>query len=90
MTAQLLARMKREVTARRARLVVMLIPEPRLTHVSERFSQICKGAAVECVDPSDRFAASNENLVFPEDGHWNANGHRLAGRVLAEIVQAHR
>jgi len=90
MTAQLLARMKREVTARGARLVVMLIPEPRLAHVSERFSQICKEAAVECVDPSERFAASKENLVFPEDGHWNAAGHRLAGTVLAGIVQAHR
>jgi lysophospholipase L1-like esterase len=89
MTAQLLARMNREAGARGAKLVVMLIPEPRLPLATARFAQICKGAKVECVDPTARFSAATEKLVFPEDGHWNANGHRLAASVLAEIVQGH-
>jgi lysophospholipase L1-like esterase len=87
MTERLLARMKSEVDARGARLVVMLIPELRLKHVRERFAQICKAASVECVDPTDRFVAAKEELNFPGDGHWNANGHRLAATVLAEIIR---
>ena len=90
MTEALLARMKREVTARGARLAVLLIPEPRLPHASERFGQICKAASIDCVDPSETFeaAARTETLTFAEDGHWNANGHRRAASALAEIIRS--
>lgn len=86
MTARLLARLKAEVSNR---LVVMLIPAPQVPTARGRFAEICRAAGVECVDPTDRFIAAREPLAFPEDGHWNAAGHKLAAAVLAEIVHAH-
>ena len=86
-TEKLLAAMKQKLGDR---LVVMLIPAPQAKNVQGRFAEICKAAGVACVDPTARFAAAGDSIVFPEDGHWNAAGHRLAASVLAEIVQAHR
>jgi hypothetical protein len=58
-----------------------------------RFDEICARARVSCIDPTARFVAAAESLaqrdqllLFPEDGHWNANGHRVAASVLADIV----
>ncbi|WP_196802576.1 hypothetical protein [Magnetospirillum fulvum] len=50
-----------------------------------------QGIAV--ADPFDALAAAGEaNVLFPHDGHWSAQGHRLAGdavtRVLAPLVPA--
>jgi GDSL-like lipase/acylhydrolase family protein len=88
LTERLLARMKAETSQR---LVVMLIPAPRLPSAPGRFAEICRAARVECVDPTERFAAAaaRESLAFPEDDHWNAAGHKLAAAVLTEIVHAH-
>lgn len=61
---------------------------------SERFHDICARARVSCVDPTAQFVAAadslarrHELLVFPEDEHWNENGHRLAATVLAGLVR---
>ena len=58
------------------------------------FATLCREARVACVDPTDRFAQfadsmakHDELIVFPIDGHWNENGHSIAGQVLADIVR---
>ena len=46
------------------------------------------------VDPIARFrdetdalaARTGRGLYFPLDGHWNENGHRLAARILADVL----
>ncbi|WP_211656704.1 alginate O-acetyltransferase AlgX-related protein [Magnetospirillum fulvum] len=44
-----------------------------------------QGIAV--VDPFDALAAVGEAKVhFPHDGHWSAQGHRLAGEALARTL----
>jgi hypothetical protein len=61
---------------------------------SARFQQICSRARVACVDPTARFVSAadslaerGELLIFPEDGHWNEHGHRMAATVLTELVR---
>lgn len=61
------------------------------------FAEVCRAAQIDCLDPTPRFRAladslstRRELLLFPEDGHWNAHGHRLAGLILSEAVQAAR
>jgi GDSL-like lipase/acylhydrolase family protein len=61
---------------------------------SELFHEICSRARVPCVDPTPRFVHAadsltkrNELLVFPDDGHWNEQGHRIAAAVLSDLVR---
>lgn len=56
---------------------------------------ICARLGIRLIDPSDRFvaeakrlAAQGDHLFFPMDGHWNRNGHRLAGEVLTDYLSA--
>lgn len=40
-------------------------------------------ANIECVDLTEEFKNKNpEELYFKVDGHWNRNGHALAGEIL--------
>jgi hypothetical protein len=56
---------------------------------------ICKRAAIACVNPAPRFHAEarrlepqGKRLYFIGDAHWNSDGHRLAGSILADYVRA--
>jgi hypothetical protein len=58
-------------------------------------ASICARAAIACVNPVPRFRAEAEQLLatgtqlyFRRDAHWNNNGHRLAGAILADYVRA--
>jgi hypothetical protein len=58
-------------------------------------NSICRRAGIACVIPVARFRAEAERLrragkrlYFSRDEHWNNDGHRLAGRILADYVVA--
>lgn len=58
--------------------------------VARRLVEICKSEGLACIEPSDRFreAAKQGSLYYLHDGHWNAAGHHLAGKILAEYVES--
>jgi hypothetical protein len=68
-------------------------PMSAMERPGERLAQICVRAEVICTDPTGRFVAAaralspGDLLVFPQDGHWNRNGHAVAAEALAEIVR---
>jgi hypothetical protein len=53
---------------------------------------ICKAEGIPYIDPTDRFrnGAKQGPLYFVHDPHWNAAGHHLAAKILAEHVQSLR
>jgi GDSL-like Lipase/Acylhydrolase family len=61
--------------------------------VTRRFSELCHAASMTCIDPTAIFVAaadslrtSSERLYYRYDWHWNARGHALAARVLADSI----
>lgn len=59
--------------------------------VTRRFLELCRSAALACIDPTASFVAvadslrgSGERLYYRYDWHWNARGHALAAHILAE------
>ena len=61
--------------------------------VAKTLSQICQRHAIDFIDPTSWFQAvamstdsSGRELYYKLDRHWNANGHRLAGAIMAEYV----
>jgi lysophospholipase L1-like esterase len=59
-----------------------------------RFRTLCARAGLRCLDPTERFvqaadslAKDSQLLVFPDDGHWNEKGHRVASSILAEVIR---
>jgi hypothetical protein len=64
--------------------------------VTRRFQQMCVDSKLNCVEPSadfiraaDSLHATNQRLYYRFDWHWNANGHALAARILADELRAH-
>lgn len=64
------------------------------TRDAEMLREICLRAALDCIDPLERFRveaaqlhASGQRLYFSRDPHWTAQGHRLAGTLMAEHVR---
>src|SRR5215510_3191850 len=56
----------------------------------------CNRNHIDFIDSTEQFriAASrlrreHSRLYFLKDGHWNANGHKLAGELLAEYIDSH-
>jgi hypothetical protein len=54
---------------------------------------ICRRNNFKCINPLEAFKdlarkmePEGERLYFAIDGHWNVNGHRLAGEILADYV----
>jgi hypothetical protein len=55
---------------------------------------ICQKNHFDCIDPLEAFRAEAERLrtvgkrlYFLQDGHWNADGHRLVGEMLAPYIR---
>ncbi len=62
-----------------------------LTAPDRRMARICKRNAIPFLQLEPEFArrtASGEVLHFPFDGHWNAAGNDLGGRLIADFVAA--
>ncbi len=55
-----------------------------------RLADFCRREGIECLDllPVFRreYAARPRLFHFPDDGHWNEEGHRLAARALADYL----
>ncbi len=62
--------------------------------VGRQLSEICKRNDIDLINTTHRFKTeaeqlnkSGKRLYYVIDGHWNVNGHRLAGRILAEYIE---
>src|SRR5262249_57180129 len=56
----------------------------------------CNRNHIDFIDSTEQFriAASrltqeHRRLYFLKDGHWNANGHKLAGELLTQYIESH-
>jgi hypothetical protein len=54
---------------------------------------ICRRNHFDCIDPLEVFRAEanrlrtvSKRLYFIQDGHWNADGHRFVGELLAQSI----
>ena len=58
--------------------------------VAARLGAICQAEGIPYIDPSPRYkeAAKQGPLFYSRDTHWNPAGHRLAGNILTDYVQA--
>lgn len=60
---------------------------PEYAHLDrERLEKLAAGAALPYRDLSPAFAAAAGHYRFEGDGHWNAEGHRIAGEALVPMV----
>ena len=64
-----------------------------IERISWELSEILERLNIEFIDPIERmrrsakaFARHGERLYFENDGHWNTNGHRLVGEMLATYI----
>jgi hypothetical protein len=54
---------------------------------------LCRRNHFDCIDPLEEFRAEanrlrtlSKRLYFIQDGHWNAEGHRFVGELLAQSI----
>jgi hypothetical protein len=62
--------------------------------VVREFQSLCTTHMLPYIDPTDNFLAaadslkrSGQRLYYRYDWHWNANGHKRAGDLLAHYIQ---
>ena len=59
-------------------------------HLPEtKLAEVCARQGIPLLSPTARLrerAAWAETLYFLEDGHWNREGHRLVGEMLADSL----
>ena len=67
--------------------------EWNISLTAQKIAEACRTHDLECIDPTPqlraeaaRLEAKGEMLYFPVDGHWNAQGHRFMGELLARYV----
>jgi lysophospholipase L1-like esterase len=59
---------------------------------NELMGSLCGELGISFVDLTPALEAelsSGHNVYFPDDAHWNAAGHEVAARVLADFLQGH-
>ena len=58
--------------------------------VARKLALICATEDIPYIDPSDRFREAQKRtpLYLRRDPHWNAAGHHLAAKILAEYIQS--
>jgi lysophospholipase L1-like esterase len=94
LTRRLLARMQEFCRTRGCDFVLVVIPPPADTDLPRRTRELTAFAAdrgIPCLDLGPIMAAAEARgaqLIFPHDGHWNAEGHRLVADALHEVLQA--
>jgi hypothetical protein len=58
----------------------------------DRIEQLSRGLDIPLIESSSLFHEAQQSqgasLTLPRDGHWNANGHRLAARIIYEFLVA--
>jgi lysophospholipase L1-like esterase len=58
---------------------------------NELMARLCGELEIAFVDLTPALEAEvarGHNVYFPDDAHWNAAGHEIAGRVLGDLLQA--
>lgn len=62
-----------------------------ISQTREALRTLCDEQGVRLVDLTSDFrkeaAGRPGSLYFPHDAHWNAEGHRLAGKTLANLIR---
>jgi hypothetical protein len=60
----------------------------QVARAHELFVGLLGQAGLHVVDVRSQFEQSGSplKLHFPNDGHWNADGHRIAAHALARIL----
>lgn len=56
---------------------------------ASKLAEVCARQSIPLLSPTSRLrerAARGETLYFLEDGHWNREGHRLVGEMLADSL----
>jgi lysophospholipase L1-like esterase len=94
-TKALLSTLDAEAQAAGGRLLVMIVPVD--DKVTREVVSFCRENSIDCIDPTGRFQYEELRLerrgkkltYAPLDGHWNAEGHRLAAEVLREHIVTH-
>ncbi|HYU41263.1 MAG TPA: hypothetical protein VEQ84_03865 [Vicinamibacteria bacterium] len=59
---------------------------------NELLGSLCSELGIAFVDLTPALeteVSSGRNVYFPDDAHWNAAGHEVAARVLADFLQGH-
>jgi hypothetical protein len=97
-TVRLLEALKSDTLEAGTQLVVFYIPTPAMGPEDEALAtmlgEACAASSIAFLDPTERFRAESASsveatgsgLYHPKDGHWNAAGHALAARLLAEFL----
>lgn len=90
----LLAEMKGRLERRGIPLVVLWQGDNDPNYaadVREGLKQITARQGIQLIDPSPAFEAEAgiqvRSFRIPGDGHWNADGHRVVGKVLVPVVE---
>jgi hypothetical protein len=60
------------------------------SHDAKRLDGICREHEIDCIIAIEEFRdeAKGRPLYFREDAHWNAAGHDLAARLIADRLQS--
>lgn len=58
-----------------------------LRYPSARMGEFCSSQGITYLDLSPDFVGHPGSLYFPDDGHWNAEGHRVAAHALYEFLR---
>jgi hypothetical protein len=67
--------------------------EQGLDAMNRLVSQLCDQTRLRCLDLTPAFmerARTGERLYFRVDGHWNAEGHRLAAQTIYDYLVKNR
>lgn len=76
--------------------VVLVVParfeindnDPHFAEVRAKMIDALKVRSIDYVDPFAAFAKAGFAAThFTHDGHWSANGHRIAAAAIAQVVQ---
>ena len=64
--------------------------------VGTEMKYISERNAIDFVNPTElvrseanKLILGGKRLYFARDGHWNADGHKLVGEILAEYINSH-
>lgn len=88
-------RLKEDVEKQGGELVVINIPASRAylgcssSPYSERMNSLCTKEGIAHIDLLPEFSRLGADPHFRRDGHWNAEGHRLAAEIIYdELLEA--
>lgn len=73
------------------KLYGMADTEWSIREVERDLAEFCAREDIRLILPTERFrqeTSAGKSLYYMQDGHWNAEGHRLAAELIAEYLSA--